>query len=483
MIVHEDLSIAGDHIKDMRRKPLIHIITNPIAMARSADAVLAVGGRPIMAEHPGEVSEITKTCDALLLNLGNISDVRMKAMTQAAETADETAIPVVVDAVGVACSKLRLDYMKGLLKKHNITVIKGNYSEIKSLYDEQYRSSGVDAAPDLTIEEIRGCAIEISARYGTIVVATGEWDLVAWGDECVELAGGSSQMGSVTGTGCMLGAVIAAYLGLYDLPDYSMRRHMDTVIRACSFFKNCGEEAETDKGGGSFLTALADALGRGHTVSSEIRTERRALDTSMYLITDSSGCNEEEFLEKVEDALKGGVTMLQLREKDRSCADYIDLAIKVHDIAAAYNVPLIIDDRVDVMLASGAEGVHLGAEDMPLEMARRIIGPKKILGATAKTVEAAMAAEKAGADYLGVGAIYPTTTKVKTVLTPVETLKDICGSVSIPVNAIGGLNADNLSVLKDSGIAGVCAVSAIMKAPSPREAVSVMKGAAWAICG
>ena len=194
------------------------------------------------------------------------------------------------------------------------------------------------------------------------------------------------------------------------------------------------------------------------------------IDTYLYFITDSTGFAEDEFLRRVRLALEGGVTILQLREKNRTTREYIDLACKVHEITKEYNVPLIIDDRVDVMLATGAEGVHVGAEDMPVRIARKLIGKDKILGATAKTVEAARKAYEDGAEYLGVGAIYPTTTKVKTVLTSTDTLRDITKAVPIPVNAIGGLNKDNLDVLKGIDIKGVCAVSAIMKADSPKEA-------------
>ena len=165
---------------------------------------------------------------------------------------------------------------------------------------------------------------------------------------------------------------------------------------------------------------------------------------------------------------------MQLREKNRTTREYIDLALKVHELTSRFNIPLIIDDRVDVMLASGAEGVHVGAEDMPVDMARKIAGDNRIVGATTKTVDAAKKAYEAGADYLGVGAIFPTTTKVKTVLTSTDTLRDICEAVPIPVNAIGGLNPGNLDVLKGIDIAGVCAVSAIMKAPSPEDAAKDM---------
>lgn len=196
----------------------------------------------------------------------------------------------------------------------------------------------------------------------------------------------------------------------------------------------------------------------------------KELNTNLYFITDSTNYGEEEFLFRIEEALKGGVTLLQLREKEKDTREYIELAKKVHSITKKYNIPLIIDDRVDVALAINAEGVHLGQSDMPVSMARKLMGTDKIIGATAKTVEQAKEAYKQGADYLGVGAIFPTTTKVKTVLTSTVTLKDICNSVPIPANAIGGLNKDNIDILKGIPIAGICVVSAIMKAKNPKKA-------------
>ncbi|MBQ6929868.1 MAG: thiamine phosphate synthase [Oscillospiraceae bacterium] len=198
-------------------------------------------------------------------------------------------------------------------------------------------------------------------------------------------------------------------------------------------------------------------------------------DTTLYFITDSTGFSEEEFLYRAEQALKGGVTLVQLREKNRTTREYIDLAEKLHVLTKKYNIPLIIDDRIDVAMAVDAEGVHLGQSDMPVDIARRILGEDKIIGATAKTVPQALEAYNNGADNLGVGAIYPTTTKVKTVLTSLDTLKEIAKAVPIPVNAIGGLNKDNMDVLEDTGIAGVCVVSAIMKADSPQKAAEEIK--------
>ena len=201
----------------------------------------------------------------------------------------------------------------------------------------------------------------------------------------------------------------------------------------------------------------------------------RNFDPTLYFITDSTGFTEEEFLSRVEQALKGGVTLLQVREKNKTTREYIALAEKVHKITQKYNVPMIIDDRIDVAMAVNAEGVHLGQSDMPVDIARRILGEKVIIGATAKTVPQALEAYRNGADYLGTGAIYPTTTKVKTVLTSVDTLREVVKAVPIPVNAIGGLNKDNMHILEKTGIAGVCVVSAIMKADSPRKAAEEIK--------
>lgn len=209
----------------------------------------------------------------------------------------------------------------------------------------------------------------------------------------------------------------------------------------------------------------------------------REFDTTMYFITDSGFSSEEEFLRRVESACRGGVTLVQLREKQLSAREYIALGEKVHAITRRYSIPLIIDDRADVALAVGAEGVHIGQSDIPVKIARQIMGEGAIIGATAKTVAQARTAYEQGADYLGVGAIYPTTTKVKTVLTSVETLKEIVRAVPIKVNAIGGLNKDNIGVLKGSGIDGICAVSAIMKADNPEKAARELRAAFLEIAG
>ncbi|WP_311480455.1 thiamine phosphate synthase [uncultured Anaerococcus sp.] len=194
----------------------------------------------------------------------------------------------------------------------------------------------------------------------------------------------------------------------------------------------------------------------------------------LYLVTNSDKYSEEEFLERIEGALKGGVDIVQLREKDKSDLEILKLGAKVKALCDAYGVPMLIDDKPHLAWALRV-GVHLGADDLPIDLGRKLLGKNALIGATAKTVEAAQRAEKEGADYLGVGAVYETKTRVKTKRTSVETLKEIKENVGIEVYAIGGLNYDNIDILKDSGIDGICVVSAIMDSPNVEEEARKLK--------
>ncbi|WMJ23252.1 thiamine phosphate synthase [Paludicola sp. MB14-C6] len=198
-------------------------------------------------------------------------------------------------------------------------------------------------------------------------------------------------------------------------------------------------------------------------------------DLTLYLVTDSTYQTEDHFLHIIEEACMGGITLLQLREKEKSGKEYLDIAQKVKIISDKYNIPLIIDDRIDIAMAIDATGVHVGASDIPVKYARKLLGANKIVGVTAKTVLAAQQAYEDGADYLGVGAIFPTTTKVKTQITEVATLNAICKSVPIPIVAIGGLNSENVTILNNSPMDGVAVVSAIMKSDNPKQSAIQLK--------
>ena len=184
----------------------------------------------------------------------------------------------------------------------------------------------------------------------------------------------------------------------------------------------------------------------------------------LYLVTNRYQDSVESFLEKVETACRSGVTIVQLREKNLTTNQYYQLAKQVKEITDAYQVPLIIDDRLDVCLAVDAAGLHIGDDELPVSVARKVLGPEKILGVTAKTVKRALEAEEGGADYLGTGAIFPTTTKENAPITLISTLKTICQRVAIPVVAIGGLTSENIDQLIGTGIAGVAVVRDLMQA-------------------
>ena len=184
----------------------------------------------------------------------------------------------------------------------------------------------------------------------------------------------------------------------------------------------------------------------------------------LYLVTNRYQDSLESFLEKVETACRSGVTIVQLREKNLTTNQYYQLAKEVKEITDVYQVPLIIDDRLDVCLAVDAAGLHIGDDELPVSVARKVLGSEKILGVTAKTVKRALEAEEGGADYLGTGAIFPTTTKENAPITLISTLKTICQRVAIPVVAIGGLTSENIDQLIGTGIAGIAVVRDLMQA-------------------
>ena len=199
------------------------------------------------------------------------------------------------------------------------------------------------------------------------------------------------------------------------------------------------------------------------------------LDLSLYLVTDGSSENEEKFLNTIEEAIEGGVSIVQLREKDAETGKFYNLALKVKEITDKHNVPLIINDRIDIMLAVDAEGLHIGQSDMPCDVSRKIIGEDKIIGVSATTKEEIRKAIDDGADYIGSGAVYPTKTKDDAPSITKEELKELVEYSDIPIVAIGGINERNASDFTDTGIAGISVVSAIMGAEDPKSASQTLK--------
>lgn len=202
----------------------------------------------------------------------------------------------------------------------------------------------------------------------------------------------------------------------------------------------------------------------------------KKIDYRLYLVTDRKQPAPGTFEKVVEDALKGGATLVQLREKEGDTGLLYERAVKLKKITDTFHVPLIIDDRIDIMLAVGADGVHVGQSDMPAAIARKLIGPHKILGVSAGTLEEAVQAEKDGADYLGVGAMFPTATKKDADITTPETLRKIMDTVHIPVVIIGGMNESTIPLFKGYGLSGFAVVSAIMASREPEKVAGKLKG-------
>jgi len=199
------------------------------------------------------------------------------------------------------------------------------------------------------------------------------------------------------------------------------------------------------------------------------------INYSIYLVTDSELMSTETVEQAVEQAIKGGCTLVQLREKKLSSLDFYKTALKVKTITDHYNIPLIINDRVDIALAVDAAGVHVGQSDLPAKIIRNIIGNDKILGVSASSLTEAMQAEKEGADYLGVGAMFITGTKTDAELVSLESLKEIKRTTSLPIVAIGGINKDTIPLLADTGIDGIAVVSAIISEKDISMAASSLK--------
>lgn len=243
------------------RAALIHCITNPISIHDCANVVLAAGGRPMMAEHPAEVAEITVTARALALNLGNITDARKASILIAEQAAMQNGIPVILDMVGIGCSTFRKDIIMEFLEKKipgSPLVLKGNMSELKALAGEESCVSGVDVNPKDVLsesnqEEAVRLAKDVALKYGAVVLASGKTDLVTDGKRTFLVDNGSEMMGRITGTGCMLNVLTGTYL--------SAAEPLLAATAACVVLGISGEIGEEHcRGTGSFQTAFQDAL-------------------------------------------------------------------------------------------------------------------------------------------------------------------------------------------------------------------------------
>lgn len=241
----------------VKNSPLIHCITNPISINDCANFVLAVGGKPIMAEHPLEVEEITSKANALALNMGNITDARLKSIKLSAKKANELDIPWVIDIVGVNCSRLRFNYVRELIDNIRPSVIKGNMSEIKAISLIESHGKGIDVtkADATTKENISKnilIAKELAKKYNTVVIASGKIDIVTDGSTTYTVDNGCETMSLITGTGCILNVLTGTML--------SAAEPIKAGVMATALLGVAGELANSSKGTGSFKISLLDMV-------------------------------------------------------------------------------------------------------------------------------------------------------------------------------------------------------------------------------
>lgn len=247
--------IASSWIKLREECPLIHCITNPISINDCANIVLAAGAKPIMAEHPDEVAEITAISDALAVNLGNITDVRMKSMKISGMAAKARGINVVIDIVGTACSRMRLEYAKDYIEKVKPQIVKGNISELKALKGMVNTACGIDVGADdaaMDLEQIILFLKELALEYNTVIMASGKIDYITDGRVVYTVSNGSPRMAQVTGTGCMLNVLTASFMSVCE--------PLQAAVSAAAVLGMCGELADKGQGIGSYHIELLDAV-------------------------------------------------------------------------------------------------------------------------------------------------------------------------------------------------------------------------------
>ncbi|MCR5770441.1 MAG: thiamine phosphate synthase [Butyrivibrio sp.] len=523
----ESITYSASHdmnMKSLIRKhnPQIHIITNNITAEISVNAVLALGATAIGADSPLEVSEITSSSDALVLNAGTPSIDRYESFRLAGVSANTKNIPVVLDPVGVGASTFRKENILRLLNDINVTCIRGNATEIMNLCDlivdkrcderldqtdgrlEQpdnimpfklqsgkVISRGVE---DAGLGFSKDAVTSLSKKLDAIIVISGETVTVvsARDDFYKEYPGGSIFQKQFTGAGCMMSALIGTYLAAGRKGNIT---DIDSVESCIRDYESCARKAERRVYGSrnigtmNYRNTLIDELS---LLDKTWRYRFDKSDLNLYAITDRSwilndndscsesslednSCNSNKaskeslycksLEEAVEKAILGGATIIQLREKNIPDDEYIKRAESIKSVCDKYNIPLIINDNVDVALKVKAAGVHVGQGDTSVSKARSILGKDYIIGATAHNLEEAKIAQTCGADYLGVGAAFGSSTKKDAKpLTSLETYKEITSNISIPIVAIGGINDSNMDLLTGSGIAGVAIISGIFSA-------------------
>lgn len=463
----EDLCEAIVNLRD--KKPLIEQVTNYVTINDCANVTLAIGASPVMGDGFEEVDQMTMISDALVINYGVINGASLKTMIKAGKTANKHNIGIVLDPVGVGATQFRNEAIVDLLTQVHPTIIKGNASEIMSLSGMNTQSKGVDSSAD-SLEAI-DAALKVARDHRCVCAVTGRIDIITDGRYIVKIYNESDLLSYITGTGCMITSLAASFLGGGASP-------LVSAVGGILAMSIAGEEAairenEENNGIASYREDVMNNIYKFNQYSirdlANIEVEKVEYKYPLYLVTDEKACKGKDFYESVEASIRGGAKIVQLREKNMDTRDFFKRALKLKEICHKHGVDFVINDRLDIAIAVDADGVHLGQSDMPIQKAKEILGHKKIIGISAKNMEEALEAQKYGADYIGVGAIFATDTKKDSGLIDLETLKEMTNQINIPVLAIGGIGLGKLGYLKDTGIDGICVISDILGSDDPEK--------------
>lgn len=464
------------------RRPLVLSLTNTVVANLTANMLLAIGASPVMLEDEGEAVELAARADALVINLGTLNNASARAMEGAANTARHAGRPWVLDPVGAGVLGFRTAFAQRLLALRP-TAIKGNASEIAALAGAGTSGHGVDSVAQP--HEALGPARRLATLTGAIVAVTGPVDLVTDGARVVEVRNGHPLMGRITGMGCSAAALMSACLAVTE---DSRPARLAALAHALVLLEVSAELAVARgiSGPASLQAGLIDALStldEGAILASARfgLSPRLGLDPTLCLVADSAIIKGRTLAELVAAAVAGGATMVQLRDKRDDARRFVEDARHLHELLVPLGIPLVINDRVDIAAAVGAEGIHLGQSDLPPADARRILGDGAIIGMSVTNEAEAADADPAIVDYLGVGPVFATATKSDAAapLGAAGVAAIRARAPSLPLMAIGGLNAETLPALPDTvPIDGIAVVSALCTASDPQAVAAQLRALA-----
>jgi thiamine-phosphate pyrophosphorylase len=448
-----------------QRKPLVHCLSNYVSMDYMARGLLAAGARPVMVLDKSESGIMAAHAGALTLNTGTWGPDRQAAMLVAGEAAVKAGIPIVLDPVGAGALPVRTQAALEILERVKVTAIRGNGGEILGLAGHMGRTRGVDSAIDPGRDtQVLAAARELARRFGCLVVATGKTDLVTDGRRTLSIRAGHPLMGEIPGSGCLGAALLAAGLA-------AAGPSLETAAEAMLWIAYAGELAAGQaKGPGSFVEAYLDVLYSLDSLPAGRVTPHLADRLSVYPIV--SGTTP---LSVIEQTLAAGAGVIQFREKKLPMPQQVEAAAAVRDLCRQYGAIFLINDRVDLALAVGADGVHLGQEDLPVADARRLLGSDAVIGATCETPAEALTALVQGADYIGTGPVYATPSKADAGEPQGPAIVErVTAATPLPVVGIGGIGIGGAAPVIAAGACGVSVISAILSAPDPAAATRIL---------